>query len=67
MDIHKALKLLADKNGSELFITVGYPACLKLNNQITPITKQALTKEQADQAIKSVMDDRRYNNFNKKP
>ncbi len=65
MDIHKALKLLADKNGSELFITVGYPACLKLNNQITPITKQALTKEQADQAIKSVMDDRRYNNFNK--
>ncbi|WP_263081921.1 PilT/PilU family type 4a pilus ATPase [Endozoicomonas sp. Mp262] len=63
MDIHKALRLVVEKNSSELFVTVGYPPCLKINNQITPISKQPLTRPLAEQAIKALMDSQRFEQF----
>ena len=63
MDIYKALKLLADKNGSELFVTVGFPLSLKINNQIHPITKEPLTSQLVASAIQTILNEKEFNKF----
>ncbi len=63
MDIHKALQLLADKNGSELFVTVGYPPCLKVNNQLMQATTTQLTPEHVHRGLQAVMGEHRYRAF----
>ena len=55
MDINKALNLLADRNGSELFVTVGFPPCLKINKQLAPVGNTELTPEHVHKALQSVM------------
>ncbi len=66
MDINKALAQLANQNGSELFLTVGYPLCLKIRGQLTPITEASLTREQAYQIIEKIMDQGQQNEFKNK-
>lgn len=63
MDINKALSLLADRNGSELFLTVGYPPCLKVNGQLVSIAKASLTSEQAYQIFENIMGVERFQDF----
>lgn len=63
MDINKALTLLANRNGSELFLTVGYPPCLKINNQLVPIAKTPLTSKQAHQTFERLMGAERFQEF----
>ena len=63
MDIHKTLKLLADKNGSELFITTGYPPCLKVNNRLIPASNNQLTSDHVRKALQVVMGELRYRSF----
>ncbi|KEI69791.1 PilT/PilU family type 4a pilus ATPase [Endozoicomonas elysicola] len=63
MDINKALSLLADRNGSELFLTVGYPPCLKVNGQLVSIAKAALTSDQAYHIFEKMMGVKRFQEF----
>ncbi|WP_299735102.1 PilT/PilU family type 4a pilus ATPase [uncultured Endozoicomonas sp.] len=63
MDIYKALKMLAEKNGSELFLTVGYPPCLKVNSQLIPISKASLTSQQAHHSFQNLMGEHDYQAF----
>ena len=35
------LKLLKQKNGSDLFITVGFPPAMKIDGKVTPVSKGA--------------------------
>ena len=63
MDINKALKLLADRNGSELFVTVGFPPCLKVNKQLVPVGNTELAPEHVRKALQSIMGERRYQQF----
>ena len=63
VDINKALKLLADKNGSELFVTVGYPPCLKVNNQLIPASNSHLTEDHVRTGLQTVMGELRYHTF----
>ncbi|OED41681.1 type IV pili twitching motility protein PilT [Endozoicomonas sp. (ex Bugula neritina AB1)] len=63
MDINKALKLLAEKNGSELFITVGFPPCLKVNNQLLHASSAQLTNEHVRKGLQSIMGEHRYTSF----
>ena len=65
MDINKALKLLADRKGSELFITVGYPPCLKINKQLVSIGNTSLSTEHVQKALLAVMGEHRYQAFGK--
>ena len=41
------LKLMRQKDGSDLFITVGFPPAMKIDGKMTPVSKQALTPENA--------------------
>lgn len=63
MDIKKALALLAEKNGSELFVTVGYPPCLKVNNQLISASSGLLTTEHVRKGLLVIMGEHRYNAF----
>ncbi len=63
MDFDKLLKLLVEKNGSDLFITAGVPPSMKVNGKMVPITKNALTPEQTRELVYSTMNDKQQREF----
>ena len=63
MKIDKILQLLADKEGSECFFTVGIPPSLKIGKAIHNVGNTPLTSEQAFQSIQMFMGDGRFQEF----
>ncbi|GAA4361095.1 PilT/PilU family type 4a pilus ATPase [Kangiella marina] len=63
MDITPLLKALMENKGSDLFITVHRPPCIKMNGKIRPATKSMLTPTQVEDLIHSSMDDRQRKEF----
>ena len=55
MDITPYLKLMRDKSGSDLFLTVGSPVKVKLEGQLNSVGKTILTGELIDQAAAAIM------------
>ena len=49
------LHKLHDAKGSDLFVTVGAPPCIKVNGRIKPLTREALTHEMVHDIIDSIM------------
>ena len=41
--IHELLELLVKQNGSDLFITAGFPPAIKVDGRIAPVSKSGLT------------------------
>jgi len=63
MELEKLLKVVVDKNGSDLFITTGVPPSVKINGRIVPITKNALTPEQAREFVYGSMTEKQAREF----
>jgi twitching motility protein PilU len=57
------LKLMSQKNGSDLFITVGFPPAMKIDGKMTPVSKQALTPDNAKALTYCIMNDRQLKEF----
>ena len=57
------LKLMSQKNGSDLFITVGFPPAMKIDGKMTPVSKQALTADNAKALTYCIMNDRQLKEF----
>ena len=57
------LKLMVDKQGSDLFITVGAPPSLKVNGEVTHVSNSPVTREQAEALLTSVMNDKQMGEF----
>ncbi|MDX1512675.1 MAG: PilT/PilU family type 4a pilus ATPase [Gammaproteobacteria bacterium] len=57
------LKLMRQKNASDLFITVGFPPAMKIDGKMTPVSKQALTPDNAKSLTYSIMNDRQLKEF----
>ncbi len=57
------LKLMRQRNASDLFITVGFPPAMKIDGKMTPVTKQALTPENAKALTYCIMNDRQLKEF----
>lgn len=57
MEFDKLLRLVVEKGASDLFITAGKPPCIKLNGQMVPVTKGALSPEQSREIVLSVMNE----------
>ncbi|MHB8257622.1 MAG: PilT/PilU family type 4a pilus ATPase [Acidiferrobacterales bacterium] len=57
------LKLMVHKKASDLFITAGVPPSLKIDGKVTPVTKQALTPEQARAFTYGVMTEEQRRQF----
>jgi len=63
MDFNSLLELMVKKKGSDLFITAGMPPSMKVAGRIMPVTKTALSPEQAREVVISVMSDRQRAEF----
>ncbi|MFT5716923.1 MAG: twitching motility protein PilU [Oleiphilaceae bacterium] len=63
MDFEKLLKIMVEKGGSDLFITVGVPPSIKIHGKILPVTKHSLTPEQCREIVYDVMTEKQRTEF----
>ncbi len=61
--IQGLLKKLVDKNGSDLFITAGFPPAIKIDGEIHRAAEQPLTSDQSAVIVRSIMNDRQARDF----
>jgi twitching motility protein PilU len=57
------LKLMVHKKASDLFITAGVAPSIKVDGKVVPVTKQALTPEQARAFVYGVMNEEQRRQF----
>jgi twitching motility protein PilU len=57
------LRLMRQKNASDLFITVGFPPAMKIDGKMTPVSKQPLTQENATAMTHCIMNDKQLKEF----
>jgi len=63
VDFEKLLKIMVEKGGSDLFITVGVPPSIKIHGKILPVTKHSLTPEQCREIVYDVMTEKQRTEF----
>src|SRR5262249_32529371 len=61
--IHDLLDLLVKQKGSGLFIAAAFPAALKIDGKIAPVSKTALTPQHTIELTRSVMNDKQAAEF----
>ncbi|MDX1625862.1 MAG: PilT/PilU family type 4a pilus ATPase [Wenzhouxiangellaceae bacterium] len=57
------LKMLHEEKGSDLFITVGAPPCIKVHGRIRPINREPLSKESATSIVLGTMSEEQVAEF----
>jgi twitching motility protein PilU len=57
------LKLMIEKKGSDLFITVDFPPAMKVQGKMTPVSKTPLTAENTKAMVYAVMNDRQLKEY----
>ena len=57
------LKLMIEKKGSDLFITVGFPPAMKAQGKMTPVSKTVLTSENTKAMCYAIMNDRQLKEY----
>jgi len=57
------LKLMIEKEGSDLFITVGFPPAIKVHGKITPVSKTELTADNTKALAYAVMNDKQLKEY----
>ncbi len=63
--INELLRLMVAKKASDLFITAGFPPALKVDGKIFPVHNQQLSPEHSLELVRSVMNDRQQQEFEK--
>jgi twitching motility protein PilU len=61
--VQELLRRLKQQNGSDLFITAGFPPALKVDGHVTRAMDQPLTAEQSAVMVRAVMNDRQTKEF----
>ncbi|MFA5081326.1 MAG: PilT/PilU family type 4a pilus ATPase [Hydrogenophilaceae bacterium] len=57
------LKLLVEKDGSDLFITVGAPPSFKIHGEMTPVGSKPISREQCEEIVSAVMNEKQRAEF----
>lgn len=57
------LALMVKKDGSDLFITAGFPPAMKIKGKMTPVMKQPLSAEDSKVLTQCIMNDRQLKEF----
>jgi twitching motility protein PilU len=57
------LRKMVEKDGSDLFITTGFPPAIKIDGQIHKATDTPLTAEQSAMIVRSIMNDKQIREF----
>ena len=63
MDFNALLDFMVSKKASDLFITSGMPPSVKVSGRIMPVTKTALTSEQAERVVLAIMNEQQREDF----
>lgn len=61
--VEQLLRLMVQRSGSDLFITAGFPPAMKVDGEMTPVMERPLSGEQADMAVRSVMNERQLQEY----
>ncbi|MBT9497839.1 MAG: type IV pili twitching motility protein PilT, partial [Zoogloea sp.] len=56
--MHDLLRLMLQKNGSDLFITTNFPPAIKIDGKIVPQSNQLLTHSHTSELARVIMSDR---------
>jgi twitching motility protein PilU len=57
------LRKMVDANGSDLFITAGFPPAIKVDGDIKPYADRPLSGEQSSLIVRSIMNDKQAKEF----
>ncbi len=63
IDFDKLLKVVVEQGASDLFITAGLPPSIKVSGKLMPMSKTALTAEQAREMVHSTMNEEQVREF----
>ncbi|MGQ5524265.1 PilT/PilU family type 4a pilus ATPase [Chitinimonas sp. PSY-7] len=61
--MHDLLRLMRQKNASDLFITVDFPPAMKIDGKLTPVSNQALNNQHTKELARAIMNDRQTEEF----
>ena len=61
--MHDLLSLLNSRNGSDLFISTGFPPAIKVDGTMTPVANQPLTPQHTKELARAIMNDRQIEEF----
>ena len=61
--MHDLLRLMVQKNGSDLFITAGAVPSMKADGEMKPLSNQALSPQHTQVLVSSIMNDRQRAEF----
>lgn len=61
--MYDLLRLMVSKNGSDLFITSGFPPAIKIDGKIAPQSNQVLTPQHTSELARAIMNDRQAAEF----
>ena len=61
--MYDLLRLMAQKKGSDLFITAGFPPAIKVDGKITPQSNQSLTPQHTAELARAIMNDKQAAEF----
>src|SRR5512134_439468 len=64
--MYDLLRLLLQKKGSDLFVTVGFPPAIKVDGKMTPVSSQALSGQHTAELARSIMNDKQAAEFEAK-
>ena len=57
------LKLMVEKGGSDLFVTVGFPPAIKVDGKVTAVSKTKLSSENTKAMTYAIMNDKQLKEF----
>src|SRR5690625_2638802 len=63
MDLDRLLTLMVDKSASELIITAGLPASIKVQGKVVPVTATTMDTEKARELVLGVMNEKQRREF----
>ena len=63
--MHDLLRMLVQKDGSDLFITVGAAPSMKIDGKMTALSSQALSPQHTQMLVRSIMNDKQLGEFEK--
>ncbi len=61
--MHDLLRMMVQKNGSDLFITAGAVPSIKVDGEMTPLANQALSPQHTQVLVSSIMNDKQRAEF----
>lgn len=61
--MHELLKLMHNKNASDLFITAGFPPAMKIDGKVTPVSQQRLSEVHSQELTRAIMNDKQIAEF----